>query len=137
MCAVHLLRGQPLTNVPVDLFIRETNRHLRDYSYAFWFWWPIIYARAEHCQKSATDVLLNPLFRWAFLNRSEKLHAFDEQIASLQIALGKSGLQAFRDQVFDDLKSHSIENDHITGFSQRWLRSVLLCILLGSPTASH
>jgi hypothetical protein len=52
-----------------------------------------------------------PLFRWAFLIRSEKLHAFDEQIASLQIALGKSGLQAFRDQVFDDLKSHSIEND--------------------------
>ena len=108
---MHSLRGQPLTNVPIDLFIHETSRHLRDYSYAFWFWWPIIYARAEHCQQSATDVLLNPLFRWAFLNRSEKLQAFDEQIASLDIALGKSGLRAFRDQVFDDLKSHSIEND--------------------------
>jgi hypothetical protein len=84
--------------------------HLRDYSRAFWFWWPIIHARAEHHRASAADLLLNPLFRWAFLNRSEKLAAFEEQIASLEIALGTSGLQAFRDQVFEDLKNHSIEN---------------------------
>jgi hypothetical protein len=60
MCATHSLRGQPLTNVPVDLFIRETSRHLKDYSRAFWFWWPIIHARAEHHRASAADLLLNP-----------------------------------------------------------------------------
>lgn len=108
---MYSLRGQPLTNVHVDLFLHEASRHLRDCSRAFWFWWPIIHARAEHHRASAADLLLNPLFRWAFLNRSEKLAAFEEQIASLEIALGTSGVQAFRDQVFEDLKNHSIEND--------------------------
>jgi hypothetical protein len=111
MCAMYSLRGQPLTNVSVDLFLHEANRHLRDYSHAFWFWWPIIHARAEHHRASAADLLLNPLFRWSFLNRREKLATFEAQIASLEIALGTSGVQAFRDQLFEDLKNHSIEND--------------------------
>ena len=95
MCAVSSLRSQSLTNVPVDLFLREASRHLRDCPHAFWFWWPIIHARAEHHRASAADLLLNPFFRWAFLNRSEKLAAFEEQIASLEIALGTSGVHAF------------------------------------------
>jgi hypothetical protein len=108
---MYSLHGQPLTNVPVDVFLREARRHLRDSSRASWFWWPIIHARAERYQASAADLLLNPLFRWAFLNRSEKLAAFEEQITSLEIALGTSGVQAFRDQVLKDLKNRSIEND--------------------------
>jgi hypothetical protein len=111
MCAMYPLPGQSLTDVPVDLFLHEANRHLRNCSRAFWFWWPIIHARAEHHSTSAADLLLNPLFRWAFRNRSEKLAAFEAQIALLEIALGTSGVQGFRDQVFKDLKNHSIEND--------------------------
>ena len=75
---MYSLRGQPLTNVSVDHFLHEASRHLRDCSRAFWFWWPIIHARAEHHRASAADLLLNPLFRWVFLNRWEKLAAFEE-----------------------------------------------------------
>lgn len=60
---------------------------------------------------SAGDLLLNPIFRWAFLARRDKLEAFENQLTSLEAALGSTQLRAFREQLLRDISNHRIEND--------------------------
>ncbi|OGA44768.1 MAG: hypothetical protein A3F74_19970 [Betaproteobacteria bacterium RIFCSPLOWO2_12_FULL_62_58] len=106
------LHGRPLslTDIPVDLFCKAVRRNLEPYPRAFSFWWPIICARAERCP-SAADLLLNPFFRWAFLNRADKLTAFEEQIAELDTTLGAVGVQSLGNQMLYDLQNVKVENN--------------------------
>ena len=50
------------------------------------------------------------MFRWAFLNRLDKLAAFENQLASLESALGSSQFKNFQEQLVKDISTHSNEN---------------------------
>ena len=104
-------RKRTIMTVSLTLFRRLARRNLRNYPRCFQFWWPIIEARAGQCEVSAGDLLLNPVFRWVFLNRSEKLEAFESQLTSLEAALGVAQFRAFHEQLLQDISSHPIEND--------------------------
>jgi hypothetical protein len=121
-------RGQPITNVSLDFFLDRTFSNLKNYPRAFLFWWPIIHDRAEHHKSnvakqhfsSAADLLLNPLFRWAFLNRREQLAAFEEQLKCLDRAMGTAAVQSFSMQLLRDLEKCSIENEAHNRFLSAW-----------------
>lgn len=97
-------------SVSIANFIERSRENLCGYSRCLQFWWPIIESRANRYESSADDLLLIPVFRWVFLNSSDKLELFEEQIRSLEEALGNKQLQAFREQLLRDISKHSIEN---------------------------
>ena len=99
-----------ITAVSLHLFMRSAGRNLRGYPRCFQFWWPIIDARAGRHEVSADDLLLNPVFRWAFLARADKLEAFENQLTLLEAALGSIQFQIFREQLLQDMSNHRIEN---------------------------
>ncbi len=103
--------GRAIAAVSLRLFRRTTRCNLRNYPRFTQFWWPIIEARAALHQVSAEDLLLNPIFRWAFLARTNKLNAFENQLTNLEAALGSAQLQAFRQQLLIDIANHPVEND--------------------------
>jgi hypothetical protein len=100
-----------ITAVSLRLFMRSAGRNLRGYPRCFQFWWPIIDARAARHKVCADDLLLNPVFRWAFLARADKLDAFENQLTLLESALGSIQCQTFREQLLQDISNHGIEND--------------------------
>lgn len=104
-------RRRALTEISVCCFVKVARFNLRPYSRCFSFWLPVLKARAERHHVSAADLLLNPIFRWAFLYRTDRLRLLEQQLASLEVALGAAGLRAFRDQLLNDVISHPVEND--------------------------
>jgi len=104
-------RGRPITTVSVKRFRCASRSALRCYPRSFFFWWPILEARAERHNRSAADLLLNPIFRWAFLGQANKLEAIENELTQLDAALGFDKLQALRDQLLQDLGGHALEND--------------------------
>lgn len=99
-----------MTAISLQLFKTSALRNLQSYPRCLEFWWPIIDARSGRYQATAEDLLLNPVFRWVFLNRSDKLEAFENQISLLESALGVGQLRTFYDQLLQDVSSHPIEN---------------------------
>ena len=99
-----------MTLIPIQYFRKSTIQNLQNYPRCTAFWWPIIEARAARNESTTEDILLNPVFRWIFLNRSEKIEAFEKQISMLDTALGVDELQTFHDQLLRDISNHSIEN---------------------------
>lgn len=91
-------------------FLESVTRNLISYPKCTKFWLPIINSRASHKETTSEDLLLNPIFRWIFLNNSEKLRAFEKQICTLEAALGADKLQEFNKQTLRDISTHPIEN---------------------------
>jgi len=99
-----------MTAISLQFFETSALRNLQSYPRCLEFWWPIIDARSGRSQATAEDFLLNPVFRWVFLNRSAKLEVFENQISLLESALGVGQLRTFYDQLLQDVSSHPIEN---------------------------
>ena len=99
-----------MTSISIQYFRKSAIQSLQSYPRCTKFWWPIIDARAARNEATTEDLLLNPVFGWVFLNRSEKLEAFENQISMLETALGVDELQIFHDQLLRDISSHPIEN---------------------------
>lgn len=99
-----------MTAISLQLFRTSALRNLQSYPGCLEFWWPIIDARAGRYQATAEDLLLNPVFRWVFLDRSDKLEAFENQISLLESAIGVDQLRTFYNQLLQDISSHPIEN---------------------------
>jgi len=91
-------------------FTGSVLQNISSYNRCLQFWWPIIDARVKLGKSTVEDLLLNPVFRWAFLNRIDKLAAFENQLASLESALGSSQFKDFQQQLVKDISTHSIEN---------------------------
>lgn len=91
-------------------FTDSALQNLRSYNLCLQFWWPIIDARAKLGKSTVEDLLLNPVFRWVFLNRLDKLKAFENQLANLESALGTIQFKSFHQQLLADTSTHSIEN---------------------------
>jgi len=91
-------------------FTRLALQNLRGHNRCLQFWWPIIDARTKLGKSTVEDLLLNPVFRWAFLNRLDKLEAFEEQLASLELALGTPQFTSLQQQLLADISNHSLEN---------------------------
>ena len=96
--------------VPLCLFRQATRGNLLCYPSCYKFWWPVVEARVACHKTSAEDLLLNPIFRWAFLDRSARLMVFDNQLSSLESALGSAQFRTFHDQLLQDLSNHPVEN---------------------------
>ena len=99
-----------MASVSIQYFRKSAIQNLQSYPRCTNFWWPIIDARATRNEATTEDLLLNPVFRWVFLNRSKKLESFENQISMLETALGVDELQAFHGQLLRDISSHPIEN---------------------------
>jgi hypothetical protein len=104
------MRSLSPSGVSLHLFTRSARRNLRSYPKCFQFWWPIMDARVARNEVSAEDLLLNPVYRWAFLDRADKLEAFENQLTLLEGALGSIQFKTFREQLLQDLSDHRIEN---------------------------
>ncbi|RZB35822.1 MAG: hypothetical protein SRB2_02747 [Desulfobacteraceae bacterium Eth-SRB2] len=91
-------------------FIESSTQNLIGYPKCTKFWLPIINSRASHKKTTPEDLLLNPIFRWVFLNNNEKLKAFEKQISILESAMGVHELQEFNNQILKDISTHPIEN---------------------------
>lgn len=104
-------RGKALTNIQIKLFKRSTYCNFKRYHRCFDFWWPLIKRRAMFHNETASELLLNPVFRWGFLGNKSKLDAFEIQLKKLYIALGSSQFRLFHDQFIKDIANHPVEND--------------------------
>lgn len=91
-------------------FTGSAFQNLRSYNRCFQFWWPIIDARAKLGKSTVEDLLLNPVFRWAFLNSLDKLEAFESQLSNLESALGTIQSKSFQQQLLEDISTHPVEN---------------------------
>lgn len=91
-------------------FLESTAQNLISYPKCRKFWLPIVNSRASHKKTTSEDLLLNPIFRWIYLNNSEKLRAFEKQISILEAAIGADELQEFNNQILRDISTHPIEN---------------------------
>ncbi len=98
-------------SVPITNFRRVSQKNLQRYPRCLQFWWPIIDNRAKRYESSAFDLLLNPVFRWIFLNRVEKLKEFENQLKLLKDELGTTQYQLFHKQLLQDISNHPIENE--------------------------
>ena len=96
--------------ISIQSFLKSATQNLNSYPKCTEFWLPVIDSRASRKKAIPEDLLLNPVFRWIFLKRSDKLKGFEHQISMLKSALGADELQAFRDQVIRDISNHPIEN---------------------------
>ena len=99
-----------MTSISIQYFRKSVIQSLQSYPKCTEFWLPIIDARATRNEATTEDLLLNPVFRWVFINLSEKIEAFENQISMLEAALGVNELQTFHDQLLRDISSHPIEN---------------------------
>ena len=99
------------TDIPTKFFTGSVLRNLKRYRRCLEFWWPLIQRRAVFHGETASDLLLNPVFRWAFLKNEKKLGAVENQLEQLCGALGPSEFRWFQDQFVDDLANHPVEND--------------------------
>jgi hypothetical protein len=77
---------QPIERASVCRFEFLARSNLRPYPKGLSFWWPIIEARARRHSVCAGPLLLNPIFRWAFLGRGDKLKALECDVASFEAA---------------------------------------------------
>ena len=104
------LHGQLIERVSVRRFQHSARSNLQPYPKSLFFWWPIIEARARRHSMSAGPLLLNPIFRWAFLGSRSKLEAIESDLVSFEAAVASTGFQKFRDQLCDDLRGIEVEN---------------------------
>lgn len=96
--------------IPIEAFKISTRKNLHNYPICSRFWWPVIEARVKQNKVSADDLLLNPVFRWAFLDRSDKLDAYEDLLGSLEQTLGKIQFHSLHKLLVQDIASHSVEN---------------------------
>ena len=108
-------------------FQRSARSNLQPYSKGLSFWWPIIEARVRRHSTSAGSLLLNPIFRWAFLNRGDRLKALECALVSFEAAVGLEDFQMFRNQLCDDLRNVDVENQAHNRLLSAWteIRAVL------------
>ena len=97
-------------SISVALFKRLSLKNIKKYPGCLHFWWPIIESRAKRYDSSAGDLLMNPVFRWVFLNSSKELEAFENHIKLLKAALGDKQFRTFHEQLLQDIFNHPIEN---------------------------
>lgn len=98
-------------SISVALFKRLSLKNIKKYPGCLQFWWPIIESRAKRYDSSAGDLLMNPVFRWVFLNSSNELGAIENQIKLLKVALGYKQFRTFHEQLLQDIFNHPIENE--------------------------
>ncbi len=74
------------------------------------FWLPIIEKRAECLLDSAEDCLLNPIFRWCYLNTREKLTALEQELEAVNNVLGHDALVNYQKIIMADMVTCPTEN---------------------------
>ena len=99
-----------MDSISIQSFLESATQNLISYPKCTEFWLPIVNSRASNKKVTSEDLLLNPIFRWSFLNHSEKLKSFENQIHILESALGSDELQEFHNQLLRDISTHPIEN---------------------------
>lgn len=104
-------RGKALTNIQTTFFKRSVRCNFKSYPRCLDFWWPLIKRRTVFHDETASELLLNPVFRWGFLGNKNKLDAFEIQLENLSAALGPSQFRQFHDQFVKDIANHSVENN--------------------------
>ena len=104
-------RSKALTDIHIKLFERSVRCNLKRYHRCLDFWWPLIMRRAARHDESASELLLNPVFRWSFLGTENSLDASESQLEKLYTALGPSQFRQFHDQFIEDIANHQVEND--------------------------
>ncbi|MBW1909142.1 MAG: hypothetical protein JRJ11_06320 [Deltaproteobacteria bacterium] len=104
-------RSKALTNIQIKLFKRSVRCNFKRYHRCLDFWWPLIKRRAAFHDETASELLLNPVFRWGFLGNENKLDAFETQLEKLYAALGPSQFRQFHYQFIEDIANNPVEND--------------------------
>ncbi len=104
-------RSMALTDISTNLFKSSVQCNLQQYPHCLQFWWPLIERRVALHNSTASELLLNPVFRWAFLGNRNKLDLFEIQLDQLCFALGTAQFRRFCDRFIEDTSRHPIEND--------------------------
>ena len=81
------MRKPCIWEIPIKTFLETVRQNIRNYNNLTQFWLPIIEARARKHPHSAEDCLLNPLFRWCYQNKSDRLKGFEQELEELKRTL--------------------------------------------------
>ena len=81
------MRKPCIWEIPIKTFLETVRQNIGEYDNLTQFWLPIIEARARKHLHSAEDCLLNPLFRWCYQNKSDRLKGFEQELEELKRTL--------------------------------------------------
>lgn len=93
-----------------ETFLETVRENTDKYHYLNMFWLPIIEKRTECLLDSAEDCLLNPIFRWCYLDIREKLKAFDKELEDLNNVIGHDDFVDYHKIIMGDIIDHPTEN---------------------------
>lgn len=98
---------------PINTFLETVRQNIGEYANLRQFWLPIIEARAQkHSHSnSAEDCLLNPIFRWCYLNRVEQLRKFEQELKLLREKLGSDDFLNYQKTVSEALVNKQTEEE--------------------------
>lgn len=97
-------------DIAIETFLETVKENVDGYAHICRFYLPIIEKRAEKHSESAEDCLLNPIFRWCYLNTRERLAAFEQELSALKKTLGSSVFDNYQKSIMADIVNHTIEN---------------------------
>jgi hypothetical protein len=103
-------KSQNIYDIPIDTFIKTTQRNITEYYYLNMFWMPIIEKRAKLYQDFAEDLLLNPIFRWSYIGIKERLTALERELKDLNDVLGQDAFENYQKIIMDYMAHQKIEN---------------------------
>ena len=107
------MKSRSIYEIPIKTFFETVRQNItKNYYYLNMFWMPIIEERAKRYVDSyAEDYLLNSIFRWCYLNNTEKLTALEQEMKNLNDILTPSGFASYQKIVMNDIVGNSIENN--------------------------
>lgn len=97
-------------DISIETFLKTVKRNMDGYGHIHMFWLPIIERRARHHSKPAEDLLLNPIFRWCYLNTRDKLIALEQELSALKEALGCDAFANYQKELMENIVGQPTEN---------------------------
>jgi len=103
-------KSQNIYDISIDTFIKTTQKNITEYHYLNMFWMPVIEKRAKLCHDFAEDLLLNPIFRWCYLDTKERLTALEQELKDLSNVLGQDDFKNYQKIITGDIMVQKTEN---------------------------
>jgi hypothetical protein len=103
-------KSQNIYDIPIDTFIKITQKNITEYHYLNMFWMPVIEKRAKLHHDFAEDLLLNPIFRWSYIGTKERLTALERELKDLNYVLGQDAFENYQKIIMDYMAHQKIEN---------------------------
>lgn len=103
-------KSQNIYDIPIDTFIKTTQKNITEYYYLNMFWMPIIEKRAKLHHDFAEDLLLNPIFRWCYIDTKKRLKVLEQELKDLSYVLGQDAFENYQKTIMDYMAHQNIEN---------------------------